>query len=71
MLCFRDMTFCKSDCINTECRRHFGEDDRAAAAKWWEMFKSPDEGPPIAFADFSKGCKDYRPPEKGDGREAA
>ena len=31
MICFRDMTFCSSDCTNTACHRHFGADDKAAA----------------------------------------
>jgi hypothetical protein len=63
MLCFRDMTFCASNCVNSECRRHFGPDDMIAAAKWWESFNSPDEDPPVAFSDFSDGCKDYKPAE--------
>lgn len=54
MICFRDMTFCKSDCINTECGRHYGDDDREAAIKWWGG-----EDAPIAFSDFSKTCPDY------------
>lgn len=64
MLCFRDMTFCASNCINTECKRHFGPDDQRAADKWWELFKSPDEGPPIAWSDFSDDCPEYRKPKE-------
>lgn len=65
MLCFRDMTFCGSDCVNTICRRHFGDDDKAAASQWWrEVFKQTDDGPPIAFSDFSGDCPDYRKPEE-------
>ena len=54
---FRDMTFCASDCTNTDCRRHFGDDDRAAARKWWGNDKAP-----IAWSDFSKGCTEYAKP---------
>lgn len=56
MLCFRDMTFCNSDCTNTACPRHYGPDDKAAAEKWWGK-----PGAPVAFADFSGGCPDYKP----------
>ena len=27
MICYRDMTFCASDCVNTDCRRHFGPEE--------------------------------------------
>lgn len=58
MICFRDMTFCSSDCTNTACMRHFGDDDRAAAENWWG---GPDA--PVAFSDFSKDCPIYKKPE--------
>lgn len=58
MICFRDMTFCGSDCINTACHRHFGEDDRAAARQWWG-----NENAPVAYSDFSGNCPDYRKPK--------
>lgn len=61
MLCFRDMTFCSAsldDCSNTTCKRHFGEDDKKAAAEWWG---TPDA--PVAFSCLKPGCKDYRPCE--------
>lgn len=54
MICFRDMTFCASDCINNACRRHFGDDDRKAADAWWGG-----DGAPIAWSDFSDGCTGY------------
>lgn len=55
MICFRDRTFCNSDCRNTECPRHFGPDDKASAERWW----GSDEAP-VAWADFSKDCEDYQ-----------
>jgi hypothetical protein len=61
MMCFRDTTFCASNCSNTSCTRHFGEDDKAAAKAWAERLGLTD-GAPIAFADFSPGCNDYIAP---------
>jgi hypothetical protein len=60
MLCFRDMTFCGSDCTNIQCHRFFGAPEREAAARWWG---SPDA--PVAFSDFSPSCADYAPPRAG------
>ena len=54
MMCFRDMTFCLSDCVNEKCPRHYGEDDKKAAEEWME-------NPPIAFTDFSENCDEYQP----------
>lgn len=59
MICFRDMTFCGSDCTNTTCRRHYGPDDEAEAVSWWGSDRAP-----VAFSDFSKSCPDYAPPAK-------
>lgn len=56
MICFRDMTFCGSDCTNARCRRHYGHDDRDAAERWWGSSDAP-----VAFSDFSGECPDYIP----------
>ena len=67
MLCFRDMTFCSAsldDCSNTTCKRHFGEDEKKAAAEWWG---TPDA--PVAFSCLKTGCKDYRPCDKSSTTE--
>jgi hypothetical protein len=56
MICYRDMTFCASDCRNTKCRRYFGEDQRKGAVEWWGS-----DDAPVAMADFSKTCEDYKP----------
>ena len=63
MICFRDQAFCASDCTLAACRRHFGDAERAAARAWWSH--DPDYAP-VAFADFSDECPDYRPPA-GEG----
>ena len=52
MLCYRDRTFCHSDCINTECRRYLPPTDEIRA-KELEL--------PIAWSDFSTDCPDYTP----------
>ena len=57
MMCFRDKTFCGSDCTNHDCGRHFGEVEKIAAEVWWGG-----PGAPVALASFSDDCPDYRPP---------
>ena len=59
MICFKDRAFCSSDCVNTSCFRHFGEDDRAEAKEWWKGMR---DNPPIAWSDFSAGCPWYKKP---------
>ncbi len=54
MICYKDRTFCGSDCTNTACSRHFGDDDLEAAKKWWDG-----EKPPIMFAAMSHDCQSY------------
>jgi hypothetical protein len=49
-LCYKDMTFCKSDCANTTCRRFMYK----GLAK-----EAHDFGLPIAQSDFSVGCPGY------------
>ncbi len=65
MVRFRDMTFCGSDCINTQCYRHYGVNEANAAERWWGG-----KNPRVAFSDFSKGCPEYiAPRELGQSRE--
>ena len=56
-LCYKDKTFCASDCVNTGCWRNFTDEERENSIKWWGG-----EDAPIAMADFSKGCDGYRKP---------
>lgn len=56
-LCYKDRTFCLSDCVNTTCFHHFGEEERKGARLWWSH--DPDHVP-VAMSDFSKNCKDYK-----------
>lgn len=60
MICYKDMTFCCSDCTNSKCERHWDDKKRADARKWW----GSDEGVPVAFADFSPTCESYEKPEE-------
>ncbi len=61
MICFRDKSFCGSDCTKSDCPRHFGDDDWQLAKAWWARFDAPDREPPIHYMDFAKTCPDYRP----------
>lgn len=58
MICYRDMTFCASDCTNTACHRHFGPEQQKGARSWWSH---DPENAPVAFSDFSDTCPDYHP----------
>lgn len=55
MLCFKDQTFCASDCKNDTCFRHFTDETHQAAREWWGG-----DDAPIAFSDFSKTCPGYK-----------
>jgi hypothetical protein len=60
MLYYKDRTFCKSSCVNTECFRYFGEEEAEGAERWWSH---DPENAPIAFSDFSKDCPDFVEPK--------
>lgn len=49
-LCYKDQTFCKSDCTNMECFRYYDSGVEKDAQEF---------GLPVALSDFSKGCKHY------------
>lgn len=55
MICYKDKTFCASDCVNTECHRNWTQEKQDAAIAWWGSDK-----PPVAFSDLSKTCPDYK-----------
>lgn len=57
MICYRDMTFCSSDCTNAECYRNFTPEVKEGSRRWWSH---DPENAPVAFSDFSKLCKGYR-----------
>lgn len=55
-LCYKDQTFCSSDCKNTTCFRHWTDELHQQAREWWDH--DPDNAP-VAFSDFSKTCPGY------------
>lgn len=57
MLCYRDMSFCNSDCTNTDCSRFISEA---------VMQGSEETGLPLATCDFSRECKDYQARNEND-----
>ena len=57
MLCYRDQSYCQSDCTNTDCSRFISE----AVVEGSER-----TGLPLATCDFSKECKDYQPEKEDD-----
>jgi hypothetical protein len=56
MICFRDRLFCSARCATVECDRHWNETLAAQARAWWGK-----DGAPVASADMSVGCIDYKP----------
>lgn len=52
MISYKDKTFCNSDCKNWECDRYIDHD-----FLWKESERF---GLPVAYADFSENCKDYK-----------
>lgn len=63
MICYRDRSWCSHSCGNLECGRNFTEEESIRANKWWEMFNSPDSGPPIAVMDFRTEDCGYKEPD--------
>lgn len=59
MICYKDMTFCSSNCVNTACSRHYGPEQREGAKRWWGS-----DDAPVAFSDFSDRCDSYEAPPK-------
>lgn len=57
MPCYKDQTFCNSDCKNKECFRFYGPEQMMGARFWWSH--DPDHAP-IAFSDFSAKCEGYK-----------
>ena len=57
MLCFLDRTFCKSDCVNSDCFRFLSGDIKDRAKAWSESIGS--DHTLIALSDFSGDCPDY------------
>jgi len=54
MICYKDRTFCSSDCTNTSCWRYLSPQGEIRANKL---------NLPISMSDFSTDCADYKEPE--------
>ncbi len=55
MICYKDKTFCDTDCKPKEfCSKQYTKKIQADANKWWGK-----EGAPVMVADFSKDCNLY------------
>ena len=52
MICYRDMTFCESDCTNITCWRYISPAVMQGAER---------TGLPLAVCDFSENCESYQP----------
>lgn len=53
MMCYRDRTFCMSDCINQACWRFLSDSD---------VTRANEMNLPIAWSNYSANCPDYLPP---------
>lgn len=60
-MCYKDQTFCSSDCTNERCFRYFGKAQVEGARAWWDH--DPDNAP-VAFSDFSNTCPEYKKGKK-------
>lgn len=56
MTCYKDITFCKSDCAHYVCFRFYGPEQHQAAISWCDG----DSNASVAMADFSEECEDYQ-----------
>ena len=54
MLCYKDKTFCMSDCTNSECSRFVYPELQKEAENF---------GLGLALSDFSGRCDGYKPKE--------
>ena len=54
MFSYKDMTFCNSDCTNTECERKLTPEVVNNASHWWGG-----DDAPIAISNFSNSCESY------------
>ena len=52
MLCYRDQSYCQSDCTNQDCFRFISEAVVEGSEK---------TGLPLSVSDFSETCPEYKP----------
>lgn len=56
MISYKDMTFCNAECANKKCYIRYTEQVVKDARAWWG-----DGNAPIAIADRSKECSEFKP----------
>lgn len=66
MLCYKDMTFCGSDCINSSCPRFISQQVEQESLTWTKTFGAHATEGLLAVSDFSSRCGGYT---KGDTRD--
>ena len=50
MICYKDKTFCDSDCVKEDCYRYLSDDEEKRAKRCGLL---------IALCDYSRECNDY------------
>lgn len=64
MVCYRNRSFClaydNEICIAHTCDRAFTVAEHEKARVWWQPM---DGSPPVAFVDFSEGCRSIEKPK--------
>lgn len=58
MMCWKDMTFCNSNCTNSLCGRHRSVVEEDTSRPDWF---------PVAWSDFSNTCPEYDEPLNDEG----
>lgn len=54
MICYKDRTFCDSDCTRSDCYRHLSEADSR---------KAQELNLPVSWSDCKTGCPYYTKPQ--------
>ena len=60
MICYKDQTYCDSDCTNETCFRYLSDVEEKNAGKCGLL---------IAFCDYSRECDEYEGGRIYDGRQ--
>lgn len=68
MMCYRDRTYCGSDCINNKCDRFISQEVEDSSLAWTKTFKPDATEGLLAISDLSVDCEYYIKPE-GDTNE--
>lgn len=56
---YKDMTFCKSDCINSSCPRFISQKVEQESLTWTKTFDTHATGGLLAVSDYSSDCSEY------------